>query len=69
MRCGQVNQQDKNIDTIYGLNVLNAQCFTCCEKYSDAGTNCDYALNGIFQAYAENVSCFRHLATDIGLQR
>ena len=34
------------------------------KKYPDAGSNCFYANDKFSQAYAEIVSCFRHLAKD-----
>ena len=58
------NQQHQNNDTFYRPSVVNAQCLTGCENFPDARIHCNYAIDEYSQAYAETVSCFRHLAKD-----
>ena len=47
---------------------MNAQCIIGIEKFPDAGTNCNYAIDKYSQAYGDIVSCFRQLAKDHILQ-
>ena len=64
----QFNQQLQNNDTFYRPSVVNAQCIFENEIFSDAGINCNYAIDKLSPTYGENVSCFRHLAEDNILQ-
>ena len=62
MQRSQFNQQHQKNDKFYRPSVLNAQCILGSERYPDAGTNCNHAIDKYSQALGENVSCFRHLA-------
>ena len=60
----QFYQQHQNIDTFYRPSVVNAQRIIGSEKFPDAGTNCNFAIDKYSQTYGEIVSCFRHIAKD-----
>ena len=68
MQRDQFNQQHQNSDTFYRPSVVNAQCVVGSDKFTDAGINCNYAIDKFSPAYGEIVSCFRHLAKDNILQ-
>ena len=68
MQRDQFIQQHQNNDTFYRPSVVNAQCNIGSETLPDAVINCKYAIDKYSQAYAEIVSCFRHLSEDKNLQ-
>ena len=64
----QFNQQHQNNDIFYRPSVVNAQCIIGSENFPDARITCNYSFDNYSEAYAEIVSCFRHLAKDNFLQ-
>ena len=48
MQRDKFNQQHQNNDTFYRPSVVNAQCKIGSENFSDAGGNCDYAIDKYF---------------------
>ena len=68
MQRVQFNQQHQDNDKFYRPSVKNAQCVVASEKSSDAGINCNCAIDKYSQASGEIVSCFRHLAKNNFLQ-
>ena len=68
MQRDQFNQQHQGKDAFYRPSVINAHCIIGSENYTDAGKNCNYAIDNNSQAYGKIVSCFRHSAKDKILQ-
>ena len=68
MQRDQFNLQHRKNDTFDRKSLINDQCNIGSEKIPDAGRNCNYVVDKYSQAYAEIVSCFRHLAKDDILQ-
>ena len=58
----QLNQQHRNIETIYRPTVVNSQCFIVIKKHRDAGIDCIHAIDTYSQAKGEIVYCLNHLA-------
>ena len=68
MQRDQFNQQHQNYDTFHRPSVVNALCIFGSKNSSDAGINCNYAIDKFLQAYGEVVSYFRQLTEDKILQ-
>ena len=68
MQRDQFNQQHQKNDTFHRPSVVKAPCHIGTEQFPDSGINFNYANDKYSQAYAEIVSCFRHLAKNNYLQ-
>ena len=68
MQRDQFNQQHHNNDIFCRPSVVNAQCITRSENFSDTGINFINTYDNFSQAFGEIVSCFRPLSKDNILQ-